>query len=391
MPQFATGQGVVNLSLGSQIQEPASGHMIAVTSGHGYARRRCGREQPRTGQPARIPGKPPACRHGRRDRPAGACRPSSRAGRRYVDLAAPGGTSPWQCRRRSTRRTSYDFFSGTSFASPIVAGAAAWVWTVRPNAGHHAGLRSHARSAQDISDPGFDPFSGFGRLDIPTALVVPAPAADPQEPNEDVTYVKAGGLLHRASDPAATAGRLAARRSAARLRRGSARRLPRLGAGPAHRGRRAPALRRGRRPRALGAAHGSVLEAGATLDARLQGHLGADRNQARALRVKNSTPHGAYYYIEASVGAGSGTVVAATSPGSATASRLARQEEEPLDGSGGVVRRDTGGLRLADAHADALDLGTARRARRRRRPQAPRAARTCRPSETSRTQSATSR
>ena len=58
-------------------------------------------------------------------------------------------------------------------------------------------------SAQDVWTPGFDSFTGFGRLDIPTALTVAPPAVDPQEPNEDV-YVRQAGRVpaprHRPAD-----------------------------------------------------------------------------------------------------------------------------------------------------------------------------------------------
>ena len=55
------------------------------------------------------------------------------SGSQYVDLAAPG----WDIQvavpvAYRPAETDYDSFSGTSFASPIVAGATAWVWTARP-------------------------------------------------------------------------------------------------------------------------------------------------------------------------------------------------------------------------------------------------------------------
>ena len=71
----------------------------------------------------------------------------------------------------------YDSFSGTSFASPIVAGATAWVWTARPTLDITQLFEVMRLSGQDIYTPGFDPFSGFGRLDIPTALTVAPPAS----------------------------------------------------------------------------------------------------------------------------------------------------------------------------------------------------------------------
>ena len=46
------------------------------------------------------------------------------------------------------------------------------------------------RSARDIGAPGFDSSSGWGLLDIPAALAVPAGPTDPGEPNDDVDQVK---------------------------------------------------------------------------------------------------------------------------------------------------------------------------------------------------------
>jgi hypothetical protein len=53
-------------------------------------------------------------------------------------------------------------------------------------------------SAQDVGQPGFDERSGFGLLAIPAALGWPIPAADPQEPNDDIRQVVAGGLFAKA-------------------------------------------------------------------------------------------------------------------------------------------------------------------------------------------------
>ena len=54
------------------------------------------------------------------------------SGSPHVDLAAPGWDIPVAVPGTYSPPNKYDSFSGTSFASPIVAGATAWVWTVRP-------------------------------------------------------------------------------------------------------------------------------------------------------------------------------------------------------------------------------------------------------------------
>ena len=50
------------------------------------------------------------------------------------------------------------------------------------------------RSAVDIGAPGKDDAAGFGLLNVPTALAYPAPVGDPLEPNDDIEFVRPGGL-----------------------------------------------------------------------------------------------------------------------------------------------------------------------------------------------------
>ena len=110
----------------------------------------------------------------------------------YVDLAAPGvgvlaAVPAWK------DASGFASLSGTSFAAPIVAGAAAWLWTARPQLDASQVVSILERSATDIDAPGVDPSSGWGLLDIPEALAAPSPIRDPQEPNDDVTLVADGG------------------------------------------------------------------------------------------------------------------------------------------------------------------------------------------------------
>lgn len=88
--------------------------------------------------------------------------------------------------------TGYSGLAGTSFSAPIVAAAAAWIWTVRPtlDPGQVAGLLRN--TARDVGLPGYDQQCGFGLVNIPAASTAPAPPADPQEPNDDVDQVKPG-------------------------------------------------------------------------------------------------------------------------------------------------------------------------------------------------------
>jgi hypothetical protein len=118
----------------------------------------------------------------------------------WVDLAAPGtdiiGAVPtWR------KSTGFDTQSGTSFSAPIVAAAAAWIWTARPTltaAQLSALLRATAR---DVPPAGFDSATGWGIVDIPAALAAPTPPNDPEEPNDDIRQVKPGMLFSLGEPP----------------------------------------------------------------------------------------------------------------------------------------------------------------------------------------------
>jgi subtilisin family serine protease len=124
-----------------------------------------------------------------------------------VDLAAPGvdmtGAVPLS-RNPSGFEGSLD---GTSFAAPIVAAAAAWVWTVRPSLTASQLGDVLRQSARDIGPPGYDTASGWGIVDIPAALAVAPPPADPEEPNDDIAQVKPGRLFRAGEPPLTTPAR----------------------------------------------------------------------------------------------------------------------------------------------------------------------------------------
>ena len=129
-----------------------------------------------------------------------------------VDLAAPGEQIPWQ---HPTDPTYSRTANGTSFASPIVAAATAWVWTARPTLDKTQVYDLMRLSARDLSPAGPDARTGHGLLDIPAALTRAAPAIDPLEPNDDIDHVKARGIFPLAARPVTAPGR---RRAAYRAR-----------------------------------------------------------------------------------------------------------------------------------------------------------------------------
>jgi len=119
-----------------------------------------------------------------------------------VDLAAPGQNVPLDTPIALDPDGVPDGVrvdSGTSFASPIVAGAAAWVWSARAGLNNGQVADVLRESAVDVSTPGYDPQTGFGIVNIPKALTAPTPLSDPLEPNDDIAFID--GTAFRAPDP----------------------------------------------------------------------------------------------------------------------------------------------------------------------------------------------
>jgi subtilase family protein len=122
-----------------------------------------------------------------------------------VDLAAPGVHIP-VAEPKAQDQSGYLVASGTSFSSPMVAGAAAWVWTTRPDLDNTQLFELMRRSATDIGEPGFDHASGYGLLNIPNALSFKTPARDPQEPNEKPRQIEPHGLFPTGTPPLTSPG-----------------------------------------------------------------------------------------------------------------------------------------------------------------------------------------
>jgi hypothetical protein len=204
---IAHGPGVINLSLGGPERLPveehailsafAAGSLIVASAGNSRAQ----------GSPRAYPA---SFAH---VLTIGATNQSNRvtyfsSASTKMDLAAPGQSIPVAIPQAFTSASPYTVLDGTSFSAPLVSGAAAGVWTLRPTLTNTQLFEVMRRSARGGS---WNKNTGYGILDVPAAVLRPAPAPDPQEPNEDVFLVKPGGLS-RAGHPALT---LPARRHAA--------------------------------------------------------------------------------------------------------------------------------------------------------------------------------
>jgi Subtilase family len=106
-----------------------------------------------------------------------------------LDLVAPGVAIPVAV-PTFYNSTGYETFDGTSFSAPLVAGAAAWIWTLRPQLDPTQIEDLLRDSARDVGAKGWDVDTGFGILDLPVAETHRARARDPQEPNDDVNLVR---------------------------------------------------------------------------------------------------------------------------------------------------------------------------------------------------------
>jgi Subtilase family len=97
--------------------------------------------------------------------------------------------------------SGYAPLDGTSFSAPLVSGAAAAVWTLRPTLSNTQLFEVMRRSARDVGKAGWDADTGYGILNVPAALARKPPPVDPQEPNEDVYLVRPNGLTRAGKTP----------------------------------------------------------------------------------------------------------------------------------------------------------------------------------------------
>jgi hypothetical protein len=199
------GPGVINISLGSEepstLEEEAidaafgAGSVVVASAGNAF------QAGNRPQYPADYPHVLTVAATDQRNQPS-----SFSSSSLAVDLSAPGEGIPVAL-PLAIAPTGYDVWDGTSFSAPMVSGAAAWVWTTRPKLDKTQVFDLMRFSAHDIWTPGYDNDTGFGLLDVPAALAATPPAADPQEPNDDVFLVRPRGLFVQGTTPLTAPGR----------------------------------------------------------------------------------------------------------------------------------------------------------------------------------------
>jgi Subtilase family len=109
-----------------------------------------------------------------------------------IDLSAPGEaimTAVPPALDGEGTQDGYQHQSGTSFAAPMVSAAVAWVRAARPDLTADQVVQVVRLSAVDHDNPGWQPDTGFGVLNVGEALAEPAPPPDPSEPNDDIIWV----------------------------------------------------------------------------------------------------------------------------------------------------------------------------------------------------------
>jgi hypothetical protein len=195
------GPTVINLSLGSRQYDPLEEQAVAYAFGHGsLVVAAAGNDGPNG--PLEYPASLPHVLTVAATNELGVAADFSSASR-AVDLAAPGQDVPVAV-PTTFDPSGYEVGDGTSFATPLVTGAAAWVATVRPTLDVTQLSQVMRNSAVDIAPAGWDRRTGFGQLNVPNALAVPTPPSEPQEPNEDIADVRAKGLFPQGHPPLTT-------------------------------------------------------------------------------------------------------------------------------------------------------------------------------------------
>jgi Subtilase family len=199
------GPGVINLSFGGEEDDPLVHQAVLYAFRHGSLVVASSGNDGLVGNPLSYPASyPHVLTIGATDQTGVVAIFSSQSNE--VDLAAPGRHIR-VAEPIADDPSGYIFASGTSFSAPMVSAASAWVWTVRPQLDNTQLFDVMRFSAHDIDAPGYDRATGFGLLNIPSALAYATPARDPLEPNDDIDQVSTAGIFEGGEPAVVTASR----------------------------------------------------------------------------------------------------------------------------------------------------------------------------------------
>lgn len=298
--------GVINMSLGTTVSDPLLNAITTIAFGTGSLVVAAAGNDGTRGSPLEYPASlPHILTVGATDQQGHRAFFSSQTP--FLDLSAPGQGIPVAV-PSSLDPSGYATYSGTSFAAPLTAGVAAWVWTTRPTLDVTQLFDLMRSSARDIESPGYDQISGFGQLSVPAALTGPVQARDPSEPNEDIDHIRANRLFREPAPALTTPGRTRGRVDARLDFAEDPRDVYRVWVP----GKRVTTVTV--TPTAdvdvglWGPRTASVLESGKARRRDLRALSERPGARPEAVRLKNTNRHGAYHYVEAAVGSGARTV-----------------------------------------------------------------------------------
>jgi subtilisin family serine protease len=197
------GPGVINLSFGGESPDPLIRSAVLYAVRHGSLVVASSGNDGLAGNPLSYPASFPHVLTVGATEASGAVSSFSSESA-DVDLVAPGRRIT-VAEPLSYDSSGYATVSGTSFSAPMVAAAAAWVWTIHPQLDNTQLFDIMRMSAQDLQPTGYDRASGFGLLNIPKALEYPPPPKDPLEPNDDIDQVQPKAMFATGETPLTTA------------------------------------------------------------------------------------------------------------------------------------------------------------------------------------------
>jgi subtilisin family serine protease len=116
----------------------------------------------------------------------------------WIDIAAPGVSI-----LTTSRGGGYGYWNGTSFSSPVAAGLAGLIISANPDLTNTQVVEIITQNADDLGDPGFDQYYGYGRVNVHASLVAaigttaPEPEQEPDitDPLVSITYPEEGSTV----------------------------------------------------------------------------------------------------------------------------------------------------------------------------------------------------